>query len=63
MIHSHCGADYADCELCDDETKYMGIKHVPCARARTRTRARTPTRTRTRTRIAGHRHPRPTSDQ
>lgn len=26
LVHSHCGADYHNCSLCDDETKYMGIR-------------------------------------
>jgi len=26
LVHAHCGDDYNDCELCDDETKYMGIR-------------------------------------
>ena len=26
LVHSHCGADYSNCTLCDDETKYMGIR-------------------------------------
>ena len=26
VVHDHCGDDYHDCELCDDETKYMGIR-------------------------------------
>lgn len=30
IVHSHCGTNYSDCELCDDETKYMGIKYSSC---------------------------------
>ena len=26
LVHSHCGANYHNCSLCDDETKYMGIR-------------------------------------
>ena len=26
LVHSHCGKDYHNCSLCDDETKYMGIR-------------------------------------
>ena len=26
LVHSHCGAAYSNCPLCDDETKYMGIR-------------------------------------
>ena len=26
LVHSHCGASYSNCSLCDDETKYMGIR-------------------------------------
>jgi len=26
IVHSHCGANYSNCSLCDDETKYMGIR-------------------------------------
>jgi hypothetical protein len=26
VIHNHCGANYSDCDWCDDETQYMGIK-------------------------------------
>lgn len=26
LVHSHCGAEYHNCSLCDDETKYMGIR-------------------------------------
>ena len=25
-MHSHCGATYAECALCDNETQYMGIQ-------------------------------------
>jgi hypothetical protein len=25
IIHSHCGANYSNCSLCDNETQYMGI--------------------------------------
>ena len=28
VVHSHCGANYSSCPLCDDETKYMGIQCV-----------------------------------
>ena len=26
LVHSHCGANYTNCTLCDDETKYMGVR-------------------------------------
>mmetsp|Transcript_25527 Transcript_25527/g.50266 ORF Transcript_25527/g.50266 Transcript_25527/m.50266 type:complete len:344 (-) Transcript_25527:103-1134(-) len=26
LVHSHCGAQYSNCSLCDDETEYMGIR-------------------------------------
>jgi len=26
VIRSHCGANYFNCSLCDDETKYFGIR-------------------------------------
>lgn len=26
LVHSHCGASYSNCSLCDDETKYMGVR-------------------------------------
>ena len=26
VVHAHCGAAYANCSLCDDETAYMGIQ-------------------------------------
>lgn len=26
LVHDHCGATYHNCSLCDDETKYMGIR-------------------------------------
>ena len=26
LVHSHCGANYSNCSLCDDESKYMGIR-------------------------------------
>eukprot|EP00037_Helgoeca_nana_P025837 m.286430 g.286430 ORF g.286430 m.286430 type:complete len:339 (-) comp27056_c0_seq5:104-1120(-) len=26
LVHSHCGADYAECALCDNETRFMGIQ-------------------------------------
>lgn len=26
LVHSHCGANYSTCDLCDDETKFMGIR-------------------------------------
>ena len=26
LVHAHCGANYSTCELCDDETKYTGIR-------------------------------------
>ena len=25
LVHSHCGANYSYCDLCDNETQYMGI--------------------------------------
>jgi hypothetical protein len=33
LVHSHCGADYAECALCDNETQYMGIQCVPSPRS------------------------------
>eukprot|EP00658_Telonema_sp_P-2_P065582 TRINITY_DN54791_c0_g1_i2.p1 TRINITY_DN54791_c0_g1~~TRINITY_DN54791_c0_g1_i2.p1 ORF type:complete len:348 (+),score=47.93 TRINITY_DN54791_c0_g1_i2:37-1080(+) len=26
VVESHCGTSYSNCSLCDDETRYMGIK-------------------------------------
>jgi hypothetical protein len=26
LVHSHCGASYTECALCDNETEYMGIQ-------------------------------------
>ena len=26
LVHAHCGQNYSNCSLCDDETKYMGIR-------------------------------------
>ena len=26
VVHTHCGARYTNCSLCDDETKYMGVR-------------------------------------
>lgn len=26
VVHAHCGAAYASCDLCDNETQYMGIE-------------------------------------
>jgi hypothetical protein len=26
LVHSHCGASYSSCKLCDNESKYMGIQ-------------------------------------
>ena len=26
VVHSHCGDSYAACDLCDNETQYMGIE-------------------------------------
>ena len=26
VVHAQCGASYANCSLCDDESKYMGIR-------------------------------------
>ena len=25
VVHAHCGANYSECSLCDNETQYMGI--------------------------------------